>query len=123
MYKTQRNLMSTPENQIRMKIVDLLILLYHIEQGAQDQHVGFEDAEMTLDEMRKSLEHDVSLSIDLTQRALWSANLMDEQRKFWHPYGLTFNQFLQRILVGTGLKFDKTYNLLLDKYELEKDNK
>lgn len=87
-----------------IKMLDLAILLYHVHKGAQDQEIGFEDAQESLDSLTAKLNKSIDVPRVALESALWSVNLMDEQGKYWHPLGLSFDEYAKR-LVGNYNRF------------------
>ena len=105
------NILAKPDGRWQfVSLLSLAILLYHVHRGAQHDQVGFEDAQETLDTLTRKLSRRVPVDPAVLESALWSANLMDEQGQWWHPRGLTFEQFVKGMLPG--MKFDRTYNTL-----------
>jgi hypothetical protein len=53
---------------------------------------------------------------EILESALYCCNMLNEIRRdpFWDPRGLTFDEFLARV-VPKKKKFNKKYNLLEDK--------
>lgn len=100
-------------NKIELSLFDILVLLDNIYLGAKDKYIGFEDADRTMDELIRELNKRIAIPQPLVESALWSCNLLDEKGKFSHKKGLTFNQFLSRI-IKKGKKFNKDYNVIED---------
>lgn len=94
-----------------VSLLQIAVLLYHVHRGAQDDQVGFEDAQESLNSLTLKLNKTVMCDPALLESALWSANLMDEQGKWWHPQGTTFDEFCVRLL-GHKAKFNRTYNVI-----------
>jgi hypothetical protein len=92
-----------------VKLLDLAILLYHVHKGSQDNEVGFLDARESLDTLTRSLNKEVYIDVSKLESALWSANIMDEQGKFWHPT-LTFEQWVKSIIGND--KYHRVYGTL-----------
>lgn len=95
-----------------IKLIDLAILLYHVHKGAEDQEIGFEDARESLESLTTQLNKTVYIKEAHIESALWSANLMDEKRTFWHPK-LDFNSWVKSIVGTDG--FNRFYNLIGEK--------
>lgn len=93
-----------------VKALDLAILLYHVHRGAQHNEVGFEDAQESLESLTKALNKEISIPLQNLESALWSANLLDENNEFWHPEGLTFDEWVKKAFG----KYDRFYCLLKD---------
>lgn len=96
-----------------VKMLHLTALLYNIYQGALDGEVGFEDAHRTLEGLTAPLNKSTQVLTSVLESALWSCNLMNEQGKWWHPTGITFDEFLKEVLEKDS--FDKMYNLIVRK--------
>lgn len=75
--------------------------------------VGFEDANQTIEALCAKLNMKVTVRESDVESALWSCNLLSEKRRFWHPKGLTFDEFLSKLLPGAS--FDKMYNVIKEK--------
>lgn len=50
---------------------------------------------------------------NILESLLYNANLMDEEKLFWHPYGKSFEQFVNEIL-GKGEAFNRYYNYIYE---------
>lgn len=105
----------------RIALIDLVTLLYNVHRGAQDEEqVGFEDCERTLQQLTKDLSP-VRARVDRSalESGLWSCNLMDEVGEFWSPKDESFDRFLNRVLRYASpqerLEFDKFFNLIRKK--------
>jgi hypothetical protein len=100
--------------EFRLNLFDLLVLLHNVLEGAQDSEVGYEDAEYTLKQLVKKLSRRTYPVRRATlESALWSCNLMDEAGTFWHPEGMSFDDYCKKSLRDRlGVRFDKCYNLL-----------
>lgn len=95
-------------------VLDLVTLLGNVYRGAAMADVGFEDAEQTLQAITAKLNMKIRVPQSDIESALWACNLLDEKKKFWHPQGALFEQFIRK-LVGPDHTFDRTYNLILEK--------
>jgi len=99
---------------IPLRALDACVLLIHVHLASKHDKVGFEDAYNTMDDMTKFLEHTVHVPKHVLESALWSCNMLSEQEEFWHPKGLTFDEFVKRMLPKRKY-FDKYYNLVKDR--------
>jgi hypothetical protein len=93
-----------------VRLLDLAVLLYAVHQASTDEQVGFEDARETIQTLTRRLNKSVLIDPNHIESALWSANLLDEQAKFRHPTGMSFEEFAQRI-VGKDT-FNRRYNVI-----------
>lgn len=99
-------------------LLDVATLLLHIHWGAQDEDVGFEDADRTLDQMTRTMcKRTLPLKKDVLESALWSCNLLSEKGQFWSPRGETFQEFVHRLLKPHKGDFDEFYNWINDPRE------
>lgn len=98
---------------LAVRPLDVAILLNNVHKSAQDEDTGFNDADITLAQMTTRMNRrKVPFKVDTVERALYCCNLMDEKGEFWHPLGVTFEDFLKSIAVQNGrpLLFDRFYN-------------
>jgi len=100
------------EETITLSLYNLMILLYHVHKGTTTEGVGFEDAAESLRSLTKILNRDVTVKKSAIESALWSCNLMDEEKKFWHPKSYEFKYFVKVLLRGKG--FSRKYNWVKD---------
>lgn len=107
-----------------LHLMDIVVLLYHVHKGSKESDVGFEDADRTLQELTKLLcQRRVTVKKSALESALWSCNLMNERKKFWHPEGKSFKAYLAKILRPYGSEFDHFYNWILESKENGKEAK
>lgn len=95
----------------QVKLSDVMVLLECVARGARHPDVGYEDADRAYDDTITILDKPVSVPIALVNSALWSGNLLDERGAFYHPRGLTYDAFLERLL-EEGEVFNKDYNFI-----------
>lgn len=114
----KRNL-SEGEKQYLLSMFDGMVLLLNVARGSRHPNVGFEDTDNSEAQLRALIGQGRSIAIEKSalESALWSCNLLDEQKAFEHPDGKSFDDFLNSILEprGRGEKFDKIYNLIIPK--------
>jgi hypothetical protein len=91
-----------------ISINDLIVLVHNVVTAEQNKHVGFEHHGRTLKDMLKVLNRRARIRVSDLESALWSANLLDEQGKFWHMYGKTFEEWVKE-LNKEGV-FEREYN-------------
>ncbi len=92
-----------------VSLYNLMVLLWNVHKGVGLRQVGFEDADHTLESLTRALSPEVLLKKDLIESAMWSCNLLDEQGKFCHPRGISFDEFKKKLEYTD--KFNKKYNL------------
>lgn len=105
---------ATPRIGIKVKLLDLMIMLYNVHNAAIQKNIGFEDADHTINTLAYALGGKLQVQLDDVESALWSCNLLDEQKKFWHPMDLSFDKFVEGI-IGTKVQFNKKYNFVESK--------
>ncbi len=91
-----------------------MALLYNLLKGSEDPNVGCDDIRETVDSLTRQLNKDYWLEDKIVESVLFSCNLMNENGKFWHPRGITFDQFTQRILRKRE-KYNKKYGTIDEK--------
>lgn len=104
-------------NKIKLYAGDIAPLFYNLARARYDPEVGFEDAVKTYPKLLASLDFQVSFNIADIESALWASNMLHEQKKFLHPEGLTFKNYLIQLLQGSGYKFNSDYNTLERRYD------
>lgn len=112
-----------PEKEMfRVSGLDIATLLALVVQGARREDVGFENADSSLDRLKKILsgKHQ-KLRQSTLEGLLWSANLMEEAGAFWSPVDDDkdrFDNFVKRILRDSGhnnVGFDRRFNLIVER--------
>jgi hypothetical protein len=93
-----------------VKLYDLCTLLHNIQEGAKHPDVGFEDATKTIEDVVARLNKKILLPPDLIESALWSCNLMNEEKAFWDFKGRDLDTFIKQVVVEG--KFNKLYNTI-----------
>jgi len=102
----------------RISALDFYTLIHASMTAAQHPRIGWNHAETTYPKWLAELQDQkISISDDHLEDALYAANLLDEKKKFHHPFGLNFNTLLKRILT-VGESFDKIGNIILRKKDL-----
>ena len=96
-----------------VRAVDLAILLHNVLMAKADTEIGFEDSNETLDSLLGKMNQPFEVEVGLLESALWSCNMMHEKEKFWHPEGMGFRAFVQKLLPGE--RFNTRYNLIEEK--------
>lgn len=108
--------MSSPFRQFRYSIshlegVVLINNIVHCEEASND-------AERTMQELISEIDvNDGHLSKTVLEASLYCCNMQAEDKKFWHPYGWTFDKFVFELL-PVRHEFNKYYNWITRK---EKD--
>lgn len=107
-----------PLKNVKISLMDAAILLYLVHQAANDPKIGYEDVELPLAMLTRTLNSNtIKLKVPMIESMLWSANLMAERGRFKTPQGETFEEFVARLLDDAGyegkLDFDKKYNWIV----------
>lgn len=82
--------------------------MFNVIKASENKAVGHEDADRTFNTLVKELNHNIVLDRELIEAALWSANLLDERKDFWHPKDIGFDTFVKNL----SPKFNRKYNLI-----------
>lgn len=99
--------------RVNISVYNLMILLHNVYKGSVTRGVGFEDANNTLKMFTNKVNDRLNIPKELIESALWSCNLLNEKKKFWHPSGYSFDHFASLTL--NGRDFNKQYNWAEDK--------
>lgn len=97
-----------------VRLFDLAILLLNVHKAANLPDVGFEDADRTIEELTRKLEHRVLKDPSLLESALWSCNMLAEREAFDHPQGKDIKEFVKDVL-GPSSTFNFQMHLIGDK--------
>jgi hypothetical protein len=93
----------------RLSLMHVCVLMYHVWKAENDPEVGFDDAANTVLSMTRKLNRKVYIDPAILDSAMWACNIMNEQGKFEHPLGLTFDEWTQRVIGARG-HFNRDYN-------------
>jgi len=95
-----------------LSVMDVAVLLVNMMQAAEEDDIGFEDCKRTLNEVARYWSKPTYWERASLESSLWSCNLRSEKGRFWHPYKLTFDQWMNKL--GLKKEFNKKYNFLTD---------
>lgn len=104
----RRKLISFHEEAERVDLLDLSTLLYNVWVVAKDKKIGWDDAELTLNDITFELKRICKVRTTRVESALWACNMLNEKGRFWDIKGRNFDQFAKSI--APGKVFDKDYN-------------
>ena len=97
-----------------LSALDAAILIMHVLKGKDDPMVGFVDGGRSFEVMLNEWDHGkFRIDTHILESALWSCNMLDEAGKFTHPRGITFKQFVRRVLGDKG-NFNYKYNYIIE---------
>lgn len=112
-----------------ISLLQAAILLQNLGLAQQDKLIGLEDADNTYNDVVDAFINGKAITIDqdILESALWACNMLDESKvkrkcdkcghtkeeetKFFHPAGHSFDTFLRRLL-RQGESFDKNLNFI-----------
>lgn len=103
---------------VNLNLYTIAILLHNVYLGKRHPKVGFEDADRTFEMLSSELSRIISLPASAVESALWSSNLLDENKAFSHPENKTFDEFLESVMGQVKYRyqaFDKDYNFFVEK--------
>lgn len=89
----------------RISFSDLTALIDAMRQ-MQELNIRWEDAHQLYPRFLHFLDKDLSMPVELIEKALWAAVVVDETGKFKHLYGMSLDAFISR-LTPPGMKYDK----------------
>lgn len=100
------------KGDIHITIYQLMVLLNNYVLSLKEPSIGHLDCDYNIrDTLARFKRTPINLSVTEIERLLFAANMMNEDKKFWHPGNDTFDKFLYDMLRAH--KFDKTYNKLV----------
>jgi hypothetical protein len=88
--------------------MDVMVMLYHLHKHAKKH--GHLDAERTLAVTTRALNAMHALEASLVESALYCCNMLNEDDDFLHPMGLSFDEFVNKVLKGK--TFNRVYNMI-----------
>lgn len=115
----------SPLSTMTVKLMDVLVLLHSIHRAQEMSGLSNADADRTLAELHEALNRSVRIDKKVLESALWSANMLSENKRFWHPLGTGFKSFIKRMFRGErgGYIFNTKYNLIMKEQEKEENGK
>lgn len=91
-----------------VRLLDIAILLLNAYKANEQPEIGYQDTIETLDGITRRLNQKILLDPRQIESLLWACNMLDEEKKFAHPTGMEFKDFVKRVLPnGT---FNLKYN-------------
>lgn len=108
----------TDQGYLGMRTLDLAALILAVSKAAKDPEIGWLDANRSLEEFYFRYGFKVKIPLRFAETALYCANLLDEQGKWEHPLGWSFNHFLREMKLKN--RFSKKYNWIEKDWQGEK---
>ena len=96
----------------RVTATEAMVLLYNLYHC--DKVLGLGDVYNTLDDLARHISFQLYIRKDVMDSLLWSANMLDEAGKFWHPRNRDFKSFVKQIEKRNEAKFNPAYSWLKD---------
>lgn len=97
-----------------ISVLDLVALLDNVWYGScLPDKVGFEHEYLTLEKFLSKLNRGIFIQRSMLEECLFSCLLLCEEGKFRHPFNLSFEQFVKKLLnelnysERTGLIYEK----------------
>lgn len=88
---------------------DMVVLMHHVLYSEDAEN----DADRMVEELAMHLDHYKGyVGKGVFESALYCCNMENERGNFWHPLGMKFDAFLERV-IPLGQRFDKYYNVIL----------
>lgn len=93
---------------IKLSLLDGSILMQNSMKASKDKEIGWGDTRFSLGTWKYVLGGEFTVRQDLVETGLWCAKMLEEKGEFFHPEGLTFDQFLKR-MTPAGWEYDPLY--------------
>jgi len=118
--------MAKPEGQskphLRLTVYEVAVLLHALIRAAAHDHIGYNDAHMTVADLKKRLD-DMMVLVDpaIIERLFYAANMLDERNLFAsilnerEPFKVFCNRIMRRTGAHKYWYFDKEYHLFRKK--------
>lgn len=80
---------------VEVNILDIAVLLCNVFRAAQHKEIGYNDAEMSLESLKRATNFTRRLPVHVLEKLLYPSNMLDEEGEFWHYDGVSFDEFLK----------------------------
>ncbi len=98
--------------RFRVSPLTCVVLLHHVTKCDDADN----DADRTVHEITTQIDQfQTSIPRALLESALYCCNMENERGQFWHPYGWSFDKFVNETIRDRDLHYDKYYNLIYEK--------
>ena len=87
------------------------ILLFNCYKAEADSRTSDCNVDERLPYMLQRGYRKTTVNIAALEHCLWACNMLDEMGEFWHPLGLSFEEFTKKLLTDN-YEFDTIYNTL-----------
>jgi len=91
-----------------MRTLDLAALILAVSKASKDPEIGWQDANHSLEQFYVRYGFKVKIPVHFAETALYCANMLDEQGKWEHPLGWSFDHFLREMNLKN--QFSKKYS-------------
>jgi len=86
------------ETRRELNLKSLTILLFNVWKSVKNKHLGWNDAELSLERFYQEFNCRYEISDDLVEKALYCCRMNEESGGFWHPQGKKWDSFLKDVL-------------------------
>ena len=107
---------SRKKDDLSITVYQLMILLNNYVLSLKEPSIGHLDCDINIkDTLARFKRTHLNMSPAELERFLFASNMLNEEHKFWHPGGDSFDKFVYD--VARAYKFDKQYNKLVSRNE------
>lgn len=99
----------------QVRLFDLALLLHALHRAAEDEGVGHHDTHETVESIERKCNKEVFIEPRILEACLYAASMLNEQGKWWHPRGWTFEEWVKRVLGAD--TWNSVYNVIERKGE------
>jgi hypothetical protein len=83
----------------RVSLKTLTILLFNVWKSVRNKHLGWNDADLSLERFYRDFHCEIDISDDLIEKALYCCQMNEEcSGGYWHPQGKKWIHFLKEVL-------------------------
>lgn len=95
-----------------INVFNLAILIANVYRAENDPRFAGCHTDHHLEYYLKRAGRSTKVHITALEASLWACNMLEEAGEFFHPFGLTFDQFIKKIKLTDDYNYDKVYNII-----------
>ena len=93
---------------VNIGLLDVAVLLHHVYLASSDPKIGYNDANESIFDLQRKVKGTLTLGIETVEKLLYYGNILDEDSKFWHHRGYSFDEFVESL--DLDYKYDRRYS-------------
>lgn len=93
-------------------VFSLAVIIANVHKAEKDSRFSDCHTDHHLEYYLKRASKMTQVHLTALEASLWACNMLEEEGEFWHPFDLTFDQFIKKIKLTNDYKYDKVYNII-----------